>query len=212
MFIFPYSHSDKGGSPRTDLCTPAKEFYQIIRYRIEGLFHGQHTNKWGQLLMKSSIVCFYILIAFMSSNAIASEPVQIQLTDGSMISGKIISFREGVYTLQSGSLGTMKIDESQIKLIQMDSHGTASWQPDNASNGSVDNTIQTLQQSMTQNPQIMEMIQTLQNDPEIQSLIQDKDIMEAVTAGDINTLMSDPEFIKIFENPSIQQIQKEVGK
>ena len=36
--------------------------------------------------------------------------------------------------------------------------------------------------------------------------------MEAVTAGDINTLMSNPEFIKIFENPSIQQIQKEVGK
>jgi hypothetical protein len=148
----------------------------------------------------------------MYSNAFASEPVQIQLTDGSMISGEIISFREGVYTLQSGSLGTIKIDESQIKLIRMDSHGTAPWQPENASNGSVDNTIQTLQKSMTQNPQIMEIIQTLQNDPEIQSLIQDKDIMEAVTAGDINTLMSDPAFIKIFENPSIQQIQKEVGK
>lgn len=162
--------------------------------------------------MKSTIVCFYILIVFMSSNAFASEPVQIQLTDGSMISGEIISFREGVYTLQSDSLGTIKIDESQIKLIRMDSHGTAPWQPANTSNDSVDNTIQTLQKSMTQNPQIMEMIQTLQNDPEIQSLIQDKDIMEAVTAGDINTLMSDPEFIKIFENPSIQQIQKEVAK
>ena len=162
--------------------------------------------------MKYTIVCFYILIVCMSSNAFASEPVQIQLTDGSMISGAIISFREGVYTLQSGSLGTIKIDESQIKLIRMDSHGTAPFQPANASNGSVDNTIQTLQKSMSQNPQIMEMIQTLQNDPEIQSLIQDKDIMEAVTAGDINSLMSDPEFIKIFENPSIQQIQKEVGK
>ena len=162
--------------------------------------------------MKSTIVCFIILIVFMSSNAFASAPVQIQLIDGSMISGEIISFREGVYTLQSGSLGTIKIDESQIKLIRMDSHGTAPWQPANTSNDSVDNTIQTLQKSMTQNPRIMEMIQTLQNDPEIQSLIQDKDIMEAVTAGDINTLMSDPEFIKIFENPSIQQIQKEVAK
>ena len=68
----------------------------------------------------------------------------------------------------------MKIDESQIKLIRMDSHGTAPWQPENASNGSVDNTIQTLQKSMSQNPQIMEMIQTLQNDPEIQSLIQER--------------------------------------
>ena len=160
--------------------------------------------------MKSTIVCLFILIAVVSGNAAAGEPVQIQLIDGSMVSGTITSFREGVYTLQSDSLGTIKIDESQIKLIRMDSHGTTQWEPVNAPNGSVDNTIQDLQKSMTQNPQIMEMIQTLQNDPEIQSLIQDKDIMDAVTAGDINTLMSNPEFIKVFENPSIQQIQKEI--
>ena len=162
--------------------------------------------------MKSTIVCLFILIAVVSGNATGNEPVQIQLIDGSMISGQITSFREGVYILQSDSLGTIKVDESQIKLIRMDSHGTTQWEPVNAPNGSVDNTIQDLQKSMTQNPQIMEMIQTLQNDPEIQSLIQDKGIMDAVTAGDINTLMSNPEFIKIFENPSIQQIQKEVVK
>lgn len=160
--------------------------------------------------MKSVIVCFFILISFVSGNVAASEPVQIQLIDGSLVSGQITSFREGVYTLQSDSLGTIKIDESQIKLIRMDSHGTAPWEPVNAPNGSVDNTIQDLQKSMSQNPQIMEMIQTLQNDPEIKLLIQDKDIMDAVTAGDINTLMSNPEFIKIFENSSIQQIQKEI--
>jgi hypothetical protein len=151
-------------------------------------------------------------MAFVPGNAAASEPVQIQLNDGSMLSGKIISFREGVYTFHSGSLGTIEINESQIRLIRMDSHGTAPWEPVNAPNGSVDNTIQELQKSMTQNPQIMELIQTLQNDPEIQSLIHDKGIMDAVTAGDINTLMSNPEFIKIFENPSIQQIQKEVSQ
>ena len=39
--------------------------------------------------MKSTIVCFFILIAFVSGNAGASEPVQIQLTDGSIISGEI---------------------------------------------------------------------------------------------------------------------------
>ena len=160
--------------------------------------------------MKSVIVCFFILISFVSGNAAASEPAQIQLIDGSLVSGQITSFREGVYTLQSDSLGTIKIDESQIKLIRMDSHGTPPWEPVNAPNGSVDNTIQDLQKAMSQNPQIMEMIQTLQNDPEIQLLIQDKDIMDAVTAGDINTLMSNPEFIKIFENSSIQQIQKEI--
>jgi hypothetical protein len=162
--------------------------------------------------MKSTIFCFFVLLAFMSGTARAGKSTQIQLNDGSVISGEIISFKEGVYTLRSDSLGTIIIDESQIKVIRMDSQTATPWEPLNTSNESIDNTIQTLQKAMGQNPQIMEMIQALQNDPEIQSLIQDEGIMGAVSAGDINTLMSDPDFIKLFENPSIQQIQKEMVK
>ncbi len=94
----------------------------------------------------------------------------------------------------------------------MDSQGATAWEPLNSSNESIDNTMQSLQKTMSQNPQIMEMIQALQNDPEIQSLIQDEGIMGAVSAGDINSLMANPEFIKLFENPSIKQIQKEITK
>ena len=162
--------------------------------------------------MRSTIICFFILIIFLSGNTVASEVTQIQLTDGSVISGEIISFKEGVYTLRSNSLGTIIIDESQIRVIRMDSQGATAWEPLNASNESIDNTIQSLQKSMSHNPEIMEMIQALQNDPEIQSLIRDEGIMGAVSAGDLNSLMSDPDFLKLFENPAIQQIQREMAK
>ncbi|MDX1778276.1 MAG: hypothetical protein R3339_05310 [Thermodesulfobacteriota bacterium] len=162
--------------------------------------------------MKSIIVCFFVLLAFLAGTTGTGESTEIQLIDGSVISGEIISFKEGVYTLRSNSLGTIIIDESQIKVIRMDSQGATQWEPLNSSNESIDNTIQSLQKTMSQNPQIMEMIQALQNDPEIQSLIQDEGIMGAVSAGDINSLMANPEFIKLFENPSIKQIQKEITK
>ena len=162
--------------------------------------------------MKPIVVCFFVMLVFVSVTAGVSNSAQIQLIDGSVISGEIISFKEGVYTLHSNSLGTMIIDESQIKVIRMDSQSPTPWGPLNSSNESLDNTIQSLQKSMSQNPQIMEMIQALQNDPEIQSLIRDEGIMGAVSAGDLDTLMSDPDFLKLFENQSIQQIQKELAK
>lgn len=162
--------------------------------------------------MRSTIVFFFIVFVFMSSSAGATGPVQVQLIDGSMISGEIISFKEGVYRLRSDSLGTIAVDEAQIKVIHMDSTGTAPWEPVNTSNGSMDSTLQTLQKSITQDPQIMEMILTLQNDPDIQGLLQDPAIINALSAGDINTLMSSPEFIKILEHPTIQHIQGEAIK
>jgi hypothetical protein len=162
--------------------------------------------------VRSTIICLFILIIFLSGNAVANEIAQIQLTDGSVISGKIISFKEGVYTLRSASLGTITIAESQIQLIRMDTSGTEPWTPAGTSNDSMEKTMQALQKSIINDPQIMALIRALQNDPEIQALIQDEAIMDAISAKDINTLMSNPEFIKLFQNPSIQQIQKEIVK
>jgi hypothetical protein len=162
--------------------------------------------------VRSTIICFFVLIIFLSGNTGASEVARVQLIDGSVISGKIISFKEGVYTLGSASLGTITIDESQIQLIRMDSSGTDLWVPVGTSNDSIERTMQSLQKSITNDPQMMELIRTLQNDPEIEALIQDEAIRDALSTGDINSLMANPEFIKIFENPSIQQIQKEIIK
>lgn len=70
----------------------------------------------------------------------------------------------------------------------------------------------TLEESITSDQQIMQMIFSLQNDPDVQELLQDAGIMEAVGSGDISTLMSNPKFRKILENPDIQQIQRRVGQ
>ena len=71
-----------------------------------------------------------------------------------------------------------------------------------------ENEVQNLQELMMRDQQIMNLMLALQNDPDIQALLQDPVIMNAVSAGDIAALMSDPRFMKVLENSTIQEIQR----
>ena len=161
--------------------------------------------------MKTKIICFFILLFCLSCNAFASELREIELNDGSIISGEIISFGNGVYKIQSQSMGTLEIDDSKIKEIRTKSKsGTSTLSAPSKSFSKTD--IQSLAQSIMSNENVMSMIMGLQNDPEIQKIIQDPSIMEAVNSGDITTLMSNPKFKKLLENPKIQGITGQVAK
>jgi hypothetical protein len=48
--------------------------------------------------------------------------------------------------------------------------------------------------------EIMNMIQSLQNDPDFQQILQDPEIMKAVSNGEVATLMANPKFTSILDN------------
>ncbi len=50
------------------------------------------------------------------------------------------------------------------------------------------------------------------DESKIQELLNDPAILNAVNSGDFTTLMSNPKFINILQNPTIQKIQKKVTK
>ena len=56
------------------------------------------------------------------------------------------------------------------------------------------------------------MIMNLQDDPEIQAILQDPEIMKAVNAGDMNALLANPKFSKLMENAKIKAITREAVK
>ena len=71
--------------------------------------------------------------------------------------------------------------------------------------------MQNLQKSMVNNKEIMGLVVSLQNEPEMQALLKDPEIMAAVQSGDIGALMSNPKFLwKLLNNAKIQEIQKKV--
>ena len=64
---------------------------------------------------------------------------------------------------------------------------------------------------MMSDEQIMTLIYSLQNDPDIQNILKDPDLLNALNAGDIDTLRSNPTFMNLLQNKKIQQIKKRMN-
>ena len=90
-------------------------------------------------------------------------------------------------------------------------HGWAG-EMDGIDSKSVTEGAQILQKSMMNNEAIMQLILTLQTNPDFQKVLQDQAIMQAVNAGDIAALLSNPAFQKLLNNPAIGRIKDELGK
>ena len=49
-------------------------------------------------------------------------------------------------------------------------------------------------------------------DPEVQGILEDPSTIQAVNAGDIGSLTANPKFMKLLENPTIQDITKKMAE
>ena len=100
--------------------------------------------------MKIAVACFFLILMAFSSHLFAGQFSKIERVDGGIIRGEIVSKSDGVYVVKSDSLGTLKVKESEIRIIRVGS------------------------------------------------------------AGDISSLMANPKFIELLNNPEIKEIRKEV--
>jgi len=160
--------------------------------------------------MKHIITCFLFFLTALTCNVSAGQLSEIKLVDGGIILGEIISHSDGDYIVRSNSLGTLKINESQIRVIRPTSGSSTEKEIVNSPGQSVSPEIENLQTSIMNNKEIMGLVMSLQNDPEMQSLLKDPDIMAAVQSGNIAALMSNPKFLKLLNNAKIKEIQEKV--
>jgi len=156
-----------------------------------------------------SVLIFFVLCLF-SAGLYAGEYSEIDLIDGSTIYGEIVSFNAGVYTIKSRSLGTLKVAESDIREIRVNSANKKTMNPAGPDNASIDSEIQALQKGMQNDQEIMAIISSLQNDPDFQKIMSDPDILNAVNSGDIAALISNPKFMSLLNNQKIQDIQQKL--
>lgn len=77
-------------------------------------------------------------------------------------------------------------------------------------NGSAAPNVEKLKERMQKDEGIMALIRAMQNDPEMQALLSDPAIIRAVQAGDIGTLINNPDFLKLLNNPRVREIEKRI--
>jgi hypothetical protein len=158
-------------------------------------------------MARSVVFCFCIIAGGLYGNVWAGEVSEFELTDGSTIRGEIVSYSSGTYTVKSKSMGTVKIDESNVQVIRVKSGDSPAGE---LSGASLNSEAQALQQLMMSDEHLLNSVLALQNDPEVQEILNDPAIVRAVNSGNIDALLSNPKFMQLLVNPRIQAITRDV--
>jgi len=151
-------------------------------------------------------ICFFLAAGLAVCTAYAGEVKELELNDGTVITGEIVSLDDGVYTVKSESLGTIKLAESRVRTIRVKGSTKDSDSADTNAQA------QALQQKMMNDKEIMDKIRSLENDPEFKKILDDPEVMKAVNSGDVAALMANPQFLKLMNNRTVQEITNKVSK
>ena len=163
----------------------------------------RHKLPWRAFAVPFAISLFS---AIFSGPVLAGDVREIVLKDGSTISAEIKYFDGRVYTLNSSSLGLLKLPSDQMDLIRTPRSSTNNSNPPPTATPQALNGIQ---QQLLADPQLMSLILSLQNDPQFQAILNDPQIMQAVLAGDMQALLNNPKFNALLNNPAVRQIQSQ---
>lgn len=74
--------------------------------------------------------------------------------------------------------------------------------------GSLAPQVADMKDRMLHDEGVMALIGAMQNDPEMQALLGDPAVIGAIQAMDIGTLLNNPAFMKLLNNPRVQEIEK----
>jgi hypothetical protein len=162
--------------------------------------------------MKPRPIFLVLIISIFCGLAYAGTRGEIVLTDGSVVYGEIRSVSGGVYTIESSTMGVMKIDQSKIREIRFGVQGVDRQASENIPKTDMNSELQAIQKSILGNRDILNIILTLQDDPEFQKILNDPDVMNSVLAGDVQGLMANPRFLKLLNHPKVKEIQGKMAK
>jgi len=158
--------------------------------------------------MKYQLLILLLLVSA-TYPCFSGEQREIVLKDGSVITGEVLKFDGNHYTVNSPSLGTVNIGNAEVSVIR--TPGSIS----DSNKGAVSispGEISAMQQQLMSNQEIMALINTLQNDPQVQAILSDPELMQAIYAGNIDALLNNPKFKNLADNPTVKSITEKSAR
>src|ERR1700690_630930 len=107
--------------------------------------------------MRLFTTCFAMVLVLAIRSVSAGEIREIELSDGSIVSGEVLSLSKGIYTIKADSLGTIKLDESRVMIIRPRSLSRSG----DAGRKNAGGETESLQGRMMGDKEIMGLIQSL---------------------------------------------------
>ncbi|MBQ3644045.1 MAG: hypothetical protein II961_05565 [Candidatus Riflebacteria bacterium] len=155
---------------------------------------------------------------------------KITLNDGTTIYGKVVGMSDGVYTIKTDTMGDIKVNsdnvveissgskasnsnQSSIGIIDGSNRRSSNYSSDRAQSNNSSNSYSSKQQdvnamvqSRMMDENFMENLMQLGSSPEMQSVLDDPEVMEAIQNGDYDFLMNNSKMNDLMNSSEIQGI------
>lgn len=161
--------------------------------------------------MKKFII-FCLLFLGLNITAYGGGLSKIELTDGSILNGEIVSYLNGIYTINTANFGVIKVSSTKVSKIESVNNVLPNT-PINfvpQSNNPTQSQVSTYGQTLMKNPENAAIFKELTSNPGLQKMASDPQVQAVAKTGDIQSLMDNPEFMKIVNSPEIQESVKKL--
>ncbi|MEO8465693.1 MAG: hypothetical protein ABI640_10165 [Gammaproteobacteria bacterium] len=125
-----------------------------------------------------------------------------------MIQGEVKSLQDGTYTVETASVGTLRVPKQEVRSISEGEQGATGPAPASSA-GEVfpePQTLDAMKSRITQDPALLATVLALQNDPEVLAVLADPVIAKAIAAGDYAALMTNPKIVALLQNAQVREI------
>jgi hypothetical protein len=158
------------------------------------------------------IIIFCLSFFALNTVAYCGQPSRIELTDGSVINGEIVSYVNSVYTVNTAAFGEIKVGAIKVAKIESVNYvpAAAPISPIAGINNPTSSEVSDYGNALMKNPENAAIITGLASDPGLQEAARDPQVQNAVKTGDIQALMKNAKFMDIVNNPRIQESLKKL--
>ena len=152
-----------------------------------------------------------LLLTALPPLALAQGQSTLELDDGTVVVGEVLSLNDGVYSVRSSTLGTIRIDAAHIRTIRQGVATDGSAQVSGLAAGSGEASrfvadISAMQQRLAAEPGLMDLVMGLQNDPQLRQALADPQLMALIAAGDLDAIRANPSVRALMNHPGIRAI------
>jgi hypothetical protein len=136
---------------------------------------------------------------------LGAQESRIELRDGSVITGELVSVGEGTYHIRTSTLGEIRVRDSDVLAIRPKGSGAVVSESAPIGQASLQE-LGIVQQQLLGDPKVMAAVLSLQSDPEIQAALSDPTFTRMILSGNIEALRTDQRFLRLMELPAIRAI------
>ena len=157
-------------------------------------------------------LCALFLAVALGCQAALAGPSRVELKDGSVLTGDLVGYSGGIYTLRSPTLGEVRLEESKVLSVRPGAPGDPAGADASGGLGGLQvppdlaGQVQATQQRLISDPAVFGMIMALQNDPAIRAVLSDPAFLSLITSGNLEAIQGNPRFQELLQHPGLRAI------